>query len=456
MSDPTEFDLIVVGGGTGRDIVLAAEARGLRVALIEKGPLGGTCHNRGCMPTKMLIHSADVVEAIASAHRFDVRASVVGVDLAAMVDRVFAHLNEETRDREAALEASPLVTLFRAEGRFVGPRLLDVSDELITAPRIVLAAGSRPAVPLLAGLDEVPYLTSDDALHLHDLPRRLVILGGGYIAAELAHLFGTLGAEVTIVARGPRLLDREDHEVADRFTAAASRRHRVMLGAQVAGVRPAGGRVAVHLEGGDVIEGDQLLVATGRRPNSDLLDLDRAGVDVDAAGRIVVNERFETSAPGVWAFGDIVGTMPLKHVAVREARHLVRGLFADDWQVMDYSRVPRAVFSSPQVAAIGSTEDELRASGIRYKVGRHELAHTGMGMALGEQGLAKILASTDNRILGAHVIGPQASVLIHEVAVAMQGAGRLEAITNAVHAHPALSQLIEEAARAALAAPVVD
>lgn len=455
MSESIAYDLVVIGGGTGRDVVLAAEARGLRVALIEKGPLGGTCHNRGCMPTKMLIHSADIAEAVNRASDFGVRAQLTAVDLASMVERVFAQLNEETREREETLRASALVTFYQAEGRFVGPAAFSVAGTTITAPRIVIAAGSRPAIPPLAGLEEVLFLTSDEAIHLHDLPRRLVILGGGYIAAELAHLFGALGTEVTIVARGPRLLDREDREIADRFTRALARRCRVVLNASVVEVRRSGAGAALLLADGHLIEGDQLLLATGRRPNSDLLGLESTSVALGTDGRILVNERFETTAPGIWALGDIVGVMPLKHVAVRQARNLVRGLFDDDWQPIDYRRVPRAVFSSPQVAAVGATEEELRASGTPYKVGRHELAHTGMGMALAEEGLAKVLAGPAHEILGCHIVGPNASILVHEAVVAMAASGRLQAITESVHAHPALPQLLEEACKAALGAPLI-
>lgn len=454
MVTPTAFDVIVLGGGTGRDIVLAAEARGLRVALIERGPLGGTCHNRGCMPTKMLIHAADLAEAVRRAPEFGVDARIDRVRLGALVERVFAQLDEETREREAALEASDLVRFYRAEARFVGPRAIEVGGEVITAPRIVLAAGSRPVVPSIPGLDGVPYLTSDDALHLHDLPRRLVIVGGGYIAAELAHLYGALGAEVTYVVRGSRLLEREDVEVGERFTQAQAARHRVLLNTGIERAERTSSGVAVVLEGGERVEGDALLLATGRRPNGDGLGLEQTEVELGGDGRVLVNERFETSAEGIWAFGDVTAELPLKHVAVRQARLLIDGMFEGRWRALDYSRVPHAVFSSPQVAAVGATEEELRASGTAYKVGRHELAHTGMGMALAEPGLAKVLASPDNRILGCHIIGPEASVLIHEAVVAMSASGRLEAITDAVHAHPALSQLLEEAARAALVAPV--
>lgn len=444
-----EFDLIVVGGGTGRDVVLAAEARGMRVALIEQGPLGGTCHNRGCMPTKMMIHSSDIAEAAASGPRFDVRTSFDGVDFPAIGARVYGELDEERIEREQALHDSELVEFYQAEGRFTGPRMLAVAGDTITAPRVVIAAGTRPLLPPSPALDTVPYITSDEALRLTELPRRLVIIGGGNVASELAHYFGALGSAVTMLLKGDRLLGREDGEIARWFTRELSTNVRVLTQTAAESVAAIDGGIQLTLSDGEQIEVDQLLVATGRRPNTDLLGIERAGVALGPRGHIAVNERFETSAEGVYAFGDITGLMELKHVAVRQARNLIRGLFDDDWQPIDYASVPHAVFSSPQVAAVGVTEEQLRAGGVAYKVGRHEFRHTGMGMALRENGLAKVLASADDDILGVHIVGPYASMLIQEAVIAMNTTGKLDAIIESVHPHPALQQVVEEACRAA-------
>ena len=321
-----DFDLLVVGGGTGRDVVLAAEQAGLNVALVERGEIGGTCHNRGWMATKMLIHSADVAEAAHGGPRFGVASAVHGVDLAAMVERVFGVLDEERLEREAALRASERVTWLEHEGRFVAPRTMRVGDQTVRGERGVIAAGGRPVAPPIPGLDRVPYLTSDEALRLTELPPRLAIIGGGYVAVELAHFFGALGADITIVEVRDRLLANEDREIGEWFTREASARYRVEVGASVARVIAVEGGIEVVLAGGgEPIVAEQLLVATGRRPNSDLLGLDAAGVDVDARGQIRIDERLHTAAEGVWAFGDIAGPLPLKHVAVRQARQLIRG-----------------------------------------------------------------------------------------------------------------------------------
>ena len=450
----THFDLLVAGGGTGRDIVLAGEAAGLRVALVERGRIGGTCHNRGCMPSKMLIHSADLADAVAEGPRFGVHARLDRVDLAGIVRNVFATLDAESDEREAALAASDRVTFFQREGRFIGAKTMQVGDDVISADRVVIAGGSRPFVPPIPGLDGVPYLTSDEALHLETLPRRLAIVGGGYISCELAHFFGALGSAVTIIEPSQRLLSREDAEIGAAFSERYRTTHDVRLGARVHRVSATAGGVRVHLDGGEDVEADQLLVATGRTPNSDLLDLAAAGLALDVRGHVIVNEYLETGQDGVWALGDITGVLPLKHVAVRQARHISRALFDGDRRPMRYDVIPHAVFSAPQVAAVGRTEEELRAEGRPYKVGRWQLRDTAMGMALREDGLVKVLAAPDDTILGCHILGPNASLLIHEVAVAMTAGGGLRTIVDTVHAHPALSQVVEEACKAGLEAPV--
>ena len=291
---------------------------------------------------------------------------------------MFAELDAETAEREEALHESTLVEFLRAEARFIGPRTLRVGEEELRAERIVIAAGTRPVVPPIRGLEDVPYLMSDDALRREEQPRRLVIIGGGYIAVELAHFFGGLGAEVTMLVRGQRLLDREDEEISAWLTREYQHRFDVRLGAEAESVawRPEGG-IEVRLRGRARIDADAILVATGRRANSDLLDLERGGIEVDARGYVAVNPRFEAGAEGVYAFGDIIGGQQLKHVAVREAKLLARGLFEGAWGTLNAGAVPHAVFSSPQVAGVGATEAELRAAGIEYRAGRHEVGRPG-------------------------------------------------------------------------------
>ena len=454
---PSEhFDLLVVGGGTGRDVVLAAEAAGLRVAVLEKGPLGGTCHNRGCMPSKMLIHSADIADAVREGPSAGVHARIDRIDFPAIVRYVFDTLDAETAEREEELRGMERVAFFQQEGRFIAPRTMQIGDHTVSADRVVVAGGTRPTVPPIPGLDRTPYLTSDEALRLNAQPGRLVIIGGGSISCELAHFFGALGSEVTIINIAPRLLGREDAEIGEWLTRVYQERYAIHLNAAIQSVAPDGGGVRVDLDGREPIRADQLLVATGRRSNSDILDCAAAGLELDASGHVRVNEYLETNQENVWALGDITGILPLKHVAVRQARHIIRALWHDDRRPMSHDHIPHAVFSAPQVAAVDRSEEKLREAGLPYKVGRWRIKDTGMGIALREDGLVKVLAGPNDEILGCHIVGPHASILIQEVVVALNTTGTLDAVVDAVHAHPTLPQAVEEACRAAQAAPLVE
>ena len=450
------FDLLVVGGGTGRDVVLAAEAAGLRVAVLEKGPLGGTCHNRGCMPSKMLIHSADIADAVREGPSVGIHARIDHVDFPAIVRDVFATLDAETAEREEELRRLERVTFFQQEGRFTAPRTMQIGEHTVTADRVVVAGGTRPIVPRIPGLDRTPHLTSDEVLRLSARPDRLVMIGGGYISCELAHFFGAIGTEVTIIHTGPRLLDREDAEIGEWLTRLYQERYAVHLNATIQAVAAEGEGVRVEIDGREPIHADQLLVATGRRPNSDTLDCAAAGLDLDERGYVRVNEYLETNQENVWALGDITGIFPLKHVAVRQARHITRALWHDDRRPMSHDHIPHAVFSAPQVAAVDRSEEKLREAGLPYKVGRWRIKDTGMGIALREDGLVKVLAGPNDEILGCHIVGPHASILIQEVVVALNTTGTLDAVVDAVHAHPTLPQAVEEACRAAQAAPLVE
>ncbi len=443
------FDVLVAGGGTGRDIVLAAEALGLTVALVEKGPLGGTCHNRGCMPSKLLIHSADVAETIKGSHAFGIKAGVEHVDFPTIVKNVYAELDAETQEREEHLRSLRNVAFYQMEGRFTGPKTMQVGGDEITADRVFIVGGTRPFVPNFKGLESVPHLTSDEALVLEAQPRRMIIVGGGYVTVELAHFFCSLGTEVTLIAREDRLLEREDREIAEWFTRDFSRKCEILLNTEVEEFSRNGDETEAKLKGsGKTIVTDQLLLAIGRKPNSDLWDIAATGVETNEPGFIKVNDYLETNVPGIWAIGDITGIMPLKHVAVRQARHVIRDVFYGERKAMDYSAIAHAVFSSPQVAAVGRTEEELKRDGVSYKVGRYYFKDTAMGMALKENGIVKVLAGGDGEILGCHIVGPSASILVHQAALAMSLGAKVKDVVDTVHVHPALPQVMEEAFKA--------
>jgi mycothione reductase len=445
------FDLIVIGSGSGLEVSSEAAQRGMSVAVVEEGPFGGTCLNRGCIPSKMLIHSADVMETIQGAKRFGIKASVESVDWPAIVRRVAEEVDRDAQAVEQGNRQAENVTVFKDRARFVDRKVLEVAGERITAETVLIAAGTRPSVPHIPGLDEVPYITSDQALRLPQQPRRLAIVGGGYVAAELAHFFGGLGTQVTIVHRRPFLLRGEDDDVARRFTEVYQRRFNLMLESQVSRVSREGDGMALEIatpEGQKSLQVDTLLLATGRVPNTDLLDVAATGVALDDRGFVKTDEYLETNVPGIWALGDIVGRYLLKHSANLEAAHAAHNIFNPDNRVaVDYHAMPHAIFAMPQVASVGMTEAEARASGVHYAVGSYDYYDTAYGSSIEDRdGFVKALADFHSgEILGCHIIGTHASILIQEAANAMRLRLPVDAITQSIYVHPALTEVVQRA-----------
>lgn len=441
-----EFDVIVIGAGSGLEVANFAAQRQLKIALIEEGPMGGTCLNRGCIPSKMLIHSADVANTINNSHKFGIKATIQEIDFPAIVKYVSDHVDSAARQIEESIHRGKEVTLYKTRSKFVGKKVLQAGNETITADKIIIAGGARAVTPPINGLDSVPYLTSKEALRLEKQPKHLAIIGGGYISAELAHFFGALGTKTTMLVRGEIMIGNEDSEIARWFSDNFSKRYNVRFRTEAESISKDADNVKIKLKNSDeVITADQLLVATGIRPNTDILDVKSSGIEVDGKGYIKVNDYFETNIKGVWAFGDITGLMPFKHVANNQVGPVIRNAFFGQKETVDYRKIPHAMFSSPQVAGVGYTEDELKKKRITYRVGRYELKNTGMGSALQENGLVKILVDDEDRILGGHIVGPDATTLIHEIVVAMSTTGKASAITNSVYAHPALSEWVQRA-----------
>lgn len=440
------FDVLVAGSGSGLDAAAFAHRRGLTVAIVEEGPLGGTCLNRGCIPSKMLIHSADVMETIKNSGKFGIKSRVEAIDFASIVKRVSDIVDEDSAGIEAAWQSLPRAQLYKARGKFVDKKVMEVAGERITADKVFIVGGTRPSIPPIPGLDEVPYLTSTEALRLSRLPEHLVIVGGGYIAVELGHFFGALGSKVTVIEREQLLVNDEDAEIAEHFTQEFSKKYTVKVKTEVEQFQKQGSKVAVTLKGSKKpLTASHVLIATGRQPNTDILGIAATGVDTDDKGYIKVNAKLETNVPGIWAWGDIAGILPLKHTANHQTGYAIRNAFLGKKETVDYHAIPHAVFSSPQVAGVGKTEEELKKEGIHYHVGKYEYKDTAMGEALRENGLVKVLVGEDDTILGCYIVGPSASTLIHEVVVAMKTTGKVSAITDSVYAHPALSEVVQRA-----------
>jgi mycothione reductase len=454
------YDLVIVGTGSGNSI-LGPEFAGKKTAIVEKGTFGGTCLNVGCIPTKMFVYAADVAYTPSHSAKYGVDEELKGVRWRDVRDRIFGRIDPIAAggaEYRRSHEDNKNVDVYEGTGRFTGTKELRVTfsdgrpDEVLTADRFVLAAGGRPVIPDIAGLDDVDYYTSDTVMRLDELPERIVILGGGYIAAEFAHVFASFGVRVTLVNRSGRLLRSEDEDVSARFTELASERFDVRLERKTVRARTTADGVALDLEGpqgAETVEADVLLVATGRKPNSDLLDVAATGVSTSDRGHVLVDDYQETAVEGIYALGDLSSPHELKHVANHEARVVQHNLLHPDERIKaDHRFVPHAVFTHPQVASVGLTEQKARELGVSYVVSKQDYAGIAYGWAMEDTtGFAKLLADPETgKLLGAHIIGPQASSVIQPLIQAMSfGLDARSMARGQYWIHPAMPELVENA-----------
>ncbi|MEO7267869.1 MAG: mycothione reductase [Knoellia sp.] len=460
----THHDLIIIGTGSGNSLV-TPELEGLDIAIVEEGKFGGTCLNVGCIPTKMLVLPADRVIESREAERLGVTISrEISVDWPAIRDRIFTdRIDQIAEGGERYRRSQDGVTVYAATARFVGDRRLALSTgEEITADRVVVAAGSRADLLDLDGLDRVDpdrgVHTSDTVMRMDELPRRMAIIGGGFVACEFAHVFSALGVEVTQIQRSAALLRLEDAEISRRYTELARGRHDVRLETVVSSAtRSEAGTWTLGLKGldGDTdVEVDAVLIAVGRTPNGTRLDVEAGGIEVDERGVVVVDEHQHTSADGVWALGDVANSWQLKHVANHEARIVAHNLAVDAGRLdgepieADHRFVPHAVFGHPQIAAFGPTRAELDEAGTPYVSKTQAFGDTAYGWALEDTtGILVVCADpTTGLILSAHCLGPNASTLIQPlIQAASFGQSAREVARGQYWIHPALAEVVENA-----------
>lgn len=463
MEPMRHFDLCVIGTGSGNSIVDERFAD-RRVAIVDAGVgphrvFGGTCLNLGCIPTKMYVHPADLAAQVDHARELGVDLRLDGVRWRGIRDRIFGRLDpiaEAGREWRAA--GLPNVELLSGRAHFTGPRALrvvaaDGTTADLTADQIVIAAGSRVRLPDVPGADRVVLHTSETVMRIDELPREMVILGGGFVGMEFAHVFASFGVDVTILNRSGVLLHREDEDVARRATQFVSERCRVKLHQQLDSFEPLpDGRIRVSATGPSgphTYDTELVLVAIGRIPNGDTLGVEAAGLTLTEDCRVPVDAYQRTPVDGIWALGDVSSQYLLKHVANAEARTVQHNLLhPDDPVATDHRFVPHAVFGSPQIASVGLTEQEARRRGVRYITATQDYRDVAYGWALEDEGhFCKLLAHPDTgRLLGAHIIGPEASVLIQPLLQAMSFDLDARTLARSQYwIHPALAEVVENA-----------
>ena len=444
------YDAIVIGTGqAGPALAGRMSSEGLEVAVIERDRMGGTCVNVGCIPTKALVASARAAHVARRAADFGV---VVDGPVRVDFERVMARMREisgqSNRGVTRWIEAMENVDLIRGDARLTAPQEVEVGGRRLTAERVFLNVGGRPAVPALEGIDQVEPLTSSGMLALGELPEHLIVVGGSYIGLEFGQMFRRFGSRVTVVEKGPRLISRDDPDVSEAVREILEKEGvAVHCDAECLAVRPDADGVAVQVDcSGESREvaGSHLLVATGRRPNTDGLGLEDAGVEVDERGYVRVDEQLRTSVPGIWALGDCNGRGAFTHTSYNDYEIVAANLFDDDPRRVSDRILCYGLFIDPPLGRVGMTEAQARASGRNVLIGKWPMSNVGRARERSEtDGFLKVLVDADSReILGGAFLGVNGDEAIHVLLDVMAAKAPYTAISRAVHIHPTVAELI--------------
>jgi pyruvate/2-oxoglutarate dehydrogenase complex dihydrolipoamide dehydrogenase (E3) component len=444
-----QYDLIVLGAGTaGMGVVYPAAAKGWKTALVEPAYLGGTCVNVGCIPSKILISSANAVHHVKAAAALGVKATLQEVDWTAMVARKEGIIGRMRDGSMRSIRRQENVTLYQGAATFVDAHTVSVNGDLLQGERIVIATGARSAVPPVPGLNEINFLTSTTVMSMEQLPAHMLILGGGIIALEFAQMLIRLGVAVTIVERADRLAANLDPAISEQVRVVLEGEGVVVFtGADVQNVTQQDHTIRIHLQhqGVDqVVTGDQLLVATGRTPNTDALGLDSTGIQIDARGYIQVDAYFRTAVDGVWAIGDVTGGMMFTHKAWHDSV-LLAGQLLEGKMVSSRGRlIPFAVFTDPEVAGAGIGHSDLEKVGHEVSILKAAYGSSARAKAIGrETGFITLYTHPeDGKVLGVQMVGPGAGETIHEVLAVMRLGGTVHDLADMMHIHPTLAEMI--------------
>ena len=442
-----KFDAIIIGTGqAGKPLSYALADLGWKVALIERAELGGSCINTGCTPTKTMVASAQVAHYARDAARWGVRVSGVEVDLPAVVARKNQVVQNARTSIQKRIDSRPNIRLVRGPARFIAPHQVQVGAEVFESQKIFINTGTRPAVPQIPGLDTVPFLTNATVMELQAAPEHLLVLGGGYIGLEFGQMFRRFGSRVTIIHNGERILPREDPDIVSALQTALEAEGIVLrMNVETKRVENHSGSIALTLESGgssERLQGSHLLVATGRKPNTEDLGLETAGVLTGSRGYIKVNGRLETNVPGIWALGDVKGGPAFTHISYNDYQIAYANIIEGKNLSIENRYLPYALFTDPQLGRVGITESDARASGRKFKMGTFPMSSVARAIERDETaGLMKIIVDAENdRILGAAILGSEGGETVQILGAMILADAPYTVLKGAVYIHPTLAE----------------
>ncbi len=443
-----EYDIIVIGSGSGGEIVELALNNGYSVAWIDRGPLGGTCLNTGCIPSKMLIYPADRIIDIKDSNKLGIKANIEEIDFKKIMEHMKKPIIHSQKYMREGLKSNiKNFDYYEGSGYFLNNYTIEINGIKIKGRKIFIGTGARPNIPNIKGIDKIDFLTNENVLNINNCPKSIIIVGGGYIGVEFAHFFSAMGSEVTILQRGDRLIKNSENEISDLLKIQMEKRMKILTNVEIDEIFIKNDQVNViynqGIENNKIVKAEKIFVATGRKSNSDLLKIENTDIKLDENDFILVDEYLETSVKNIWAFGDAIGKFMFKHVANEEAETCFHNSINDHKISMDYSAVPYAIFTHPQIASVGLTEKEAKKK-YEILIGKAKYSDVVKGEAMMEiNGFAKAIVDKNTRkILGFHIIGPYAPILIQEVINAIALGGEIGYLGRGMHIHPALSELI--------------
>jgi len=442
-----KYNAIVIGSGqAGNPLSHRLADNGWKVALIERKNLGGTCINTGCTPTKMMVHRAMVAHYARNAAKWGTTTNGVRVNLAEIVAKKNELVASFRGGQQKNVDKRPNITLYRGHAKFVDAKRIEINGQIIEGENIFINTGTRPLIPNIEGLRDIPYLTNASLMELQQVPEHLLVLGGGYIGLEFGQMFLRFGSKVTVLHHGGQLLPREDEDVAAELQKVLEAEGmRVMLNSSTQRVAMADGQLALTVNtpaGSEMVQGTHLLIATGRTPNCDVLGLEKAGIERDKRGYIKVNNKLETSAPGVYALGDVKGGPAFTHISYNDFQIIFENLTNGGNCTTENRPVPYSIFTDPQLGGVGITEREARASGRKIKVGKIPMSYVARAIERDETaGMMKVVVDAEtNKMLGASLLATEGGELVQILGFLMLAGVPYTLLKGAVYIHPTLAE----------------